>query len=218
VQAKSVFDTRPRLLIALGIAVLAGFLLPHQWRLPVRSIAAWDVGAVVFLCLTVLMMNRSNHHTIRARAAVDNERRWQILLGVLTGIGISLLAIVYMLKDGKNLGTAVLTLHITLAVLTVICSWLLAHTMFALYYAHTYYLGQIKHPDAPTGLDFPEEKEPDYWDFIYFSFVIGMTSQVADVSINSRRFRKLCILHGILSFFFNTAIIAMSINLVAGLV
>ena len=85
--------------------------------------------------------------------------------------------------------------------------------MFALHYAHDYYVSLIRDPDAPASLRFPTEEQPNYWDFMYFSFVIGMTSQVADVEINSRKFRQLCLTHGILSFFFNTAIVAMSINL-----
>jgi uncharacterized membrane protein len=217
-KVKSSFGTRHRLSIALGIGLLVGFLLPPQWRLPVRSIVAWDLGTIVFLCLAALMMNRSNHQIVQARAITDKEHRWQILLGVLIGSGVSLLAIVYMLKDGKSLTPQLLTLHVSLAIITVVCSWLLTHTMFALYYAHSYYVRSIEHPDLPTSLDFPREDQPDYWDFMYFSFVIGMTAQVADVSINSRRFRRLCLMHGILSFFFNTVIVAMNINLIAGLV
>jgi uncharacterized membrane protein len=216
-KVKSGFGTRHRLSIAVGIGLLFGCLLPQQWRLPVRSIVAWDIGGIVFLFLATLMMNRSNHQIVRARAIADQEHRWQILLGVLTGSGVSLLAIVYMLKDGKNLAPQLLTLHVSLAIITVICSWLLTHTMFGLYYAHSYYVRVIEHPDLPPSLDFPHEEQPDYWDFMYFSFIIGMTSQVADVSINSRRFRQLCLIHGILSFFFNTAIVAMNINLIAGL-
>ena len=217
-KLKSGFDTRHRLSIALGIGFIVGLLLPPHFRLPVRSIVAWDAGIVVFLFLTALMINRSNHQLMREWATVDNEHRWQILLGVLTGISFSLLAIIYMLKDGKGLSPQLLTLHVGLAITTVVCSWLLTHIMFALYYAHSYYIGIIKYPDRPPSLDFPQEKQPDYWDFMYFSFVIGMTSQVADVSINSRRFRRLCLMHGILSFFFNAVIVAMNINLIAGLV
>ena len=217
-KLKSGFDTRHRLAIALGIGFIIGLLLPSQFRLPVRSIVAWDAGIVVFLFLTALMINRSNHQLMREWATVDNEHRWQILLGVLTGISFSLLAIIYMLRDGKGLSPQLLTLHVGLAITTVICSWLLTHTMFALYYAHSYYIGIIKYPDRSPSLDFPQEDQPDYWDFLYFSFIIGMTSQVADVSINSRRFRRLCLIHGILAFFFNAVIVAMNINLIAGLV
>lgn len=214
---KSALSTRRRISIAIGIGVLGAFLFPHQWRLPVRSIAVWDMAVVTFLSLTVLMMSRSDHHKIRSLAERDTERRWQILLVALTGSIFSLLAVIYMLKDGKNLSPEILSLHVTMAVLTVVCSWLLVHTMFALYYAHSYYIRTIQHPDRPPSLDFPTELEPDYWDFLYFSFIIGMTSQVADVAINTRQFRRLCTLHGILAFFYNTAIVAMSINLIAGL-
>ncbi len=211
-------DPRYRLSISIGIALLAALLLPHHWRLPLRTIVCWDVGAIVFMSLAVVMMNRSDHHLIRRRAEMNNESRWRILLGGTIGSSISLFAMVNMLKDAKNLGPQSLTLHVGLAVLTVICSWLLVHTMFALHYAHDYYVALVRHPDAPASLGFPTEDNPDYWDFMYFSFVIGMTAQVADVDINSRKFRKLCLIHGILAFFFNTAIVAMSINLIAGLV
>ena len=180
-KVKSGFDTRHRLAISLGIGFFVELLLPSQLRLPVRSIIAWDVGIIVFLFLTVMMINRSSHQLMREWATVDNEHRWQILLGVLTGISFSLLAIIYMLRDGKGLSPQLLTLHVGLAITTVICSWLLTHTMFALYYAHSYYIGIIKYPDRSPSLDFPQEDQPDYWDFLYFSFIIGMTSQVADV-------------------------------------
>jgi uncharacterized membrane protein len=212
------YDPRYRLSISIGIALLVALLLPHSWRLPLRGIICWDVGAIVFMGLAVVMMIQSDHRIMRRRAEINNESRWRILLGGTLGSSVSLLTIVYMLKDAKNLGPQLLTLHVGLATLTVVCSWLLVHTMFALHYAHDYYVALILHPDAPASLAFPTEDNPDYWDFMYFSFVLGMTAQVADVDINSRKFRKLCTLHGILAFYFNTAIVAMSINLIAGLV
>jgi uncharacterized membrane protein len=212
------YDPRYRLAISVGCAPLIALCLPPSWRLPLRAIVAWDVGAVVFIGLAVVMMNRSNHKIMRRRAEVNNESRWSILLCGAIGSGMSLLAIFYMLKDAKQLEPRLLNLHVSLAVLTVICSWFLVHTMFALHYAHDYYVGRVLNPNAPASLNFPTEDEPDYWDFMYFSFVLGMTAQVADVEIDSRKFRKLCTLHGILAFYFNTAIVAMSINLIAGLV
>ncbi len=212
------YDPRYRLSIAIGSSLLVALLLPHSWRLPLRTIVCWDVGAIVFMGLAVVMMNRSDHHIMRRRAEINNESRWRILLGGAIGSGISLLAIVYMLKDAKQLEPKFLALHVGLAALTLACSWFLVHTMFALHYAHDYYVALIRHPDAPASLEFPTEDNPDYWDFMYFSFVLGMTAQVADVDINSRRFRKLCTLHGILAFYFNTVIVAMSINLIAGLI
>jgi uncharacterized membrane protein len=99
-----------------------------------------------------------------------------------------------------------------------LCSWFLIHTMFAIHYAHEYYLRAVKREDSAGGLQFPSEDAPDYWDFMYFSFVIGMTSQVSDVAIASRHLRRVSLVHGILAFFFNTTILATGINLVAGLV
>jgi len=124
-----------------------------------------------------------------------------------------------VLKTGTTTSGNLLALHLTLTVLTIVGSWLLVHTIFALHYAHAYYQPAASSKDGDAGgLDFPSDWEPDYWDFMYFSFVIGMTSQVSDVEVNSRVMRRLALLHGILSFFFNTAILAMSINIIAGLI
>lgn len=212
------YDPRYRITISAVSALIAALVSPPSWRLPLCAIVAWDVGALIFMGLTVLMMNTSNHQIMRRRAELNNESRWRILLGGTLGSGISLLAIIYVLKDAKQLEPKLLALHVGFAGLTVVCSWFLVHTMFALHYAHDYYVARVLTPNAPASLNFPTEDEPDYGDFMYFSFVLGMTAQVADVEINSRKFRKLCMLHGILAFYFNTAIIAMSINLIAGLV
>jgi len=133
----------------------------------------------------------------------------------------SVLAIGFLLSDNKKdqLISSVLALHVTLAVMTIIGSWLLVHTMFALQYAYNYYqASESNKEELSEGLGFPEDREPDYWDFLYFSFVIGMTSQVSDIQTTSRRMRRLALLHGVLSFFFNTTILAMSINIIAALI
>jgi uncharacterized membrane protein len=112
-----------------------------------------------------------------------------------------------------------MTGHVAMAITTVVTSWGLIHTMFALRYAHIFYLRNDERTDARggSGLKFPGESEPDYLDFAYFSFVLGMTCQVSDVQITSRRIRRLALVHGALAFVFNTAILALSINLVSGL-
>jgi uncharacterized membrane protein len=111
-------------------------------------------------------------------------------------------------------------LHLLMSLVAVISSWMLVHTVFGLRYAHTYY-GDPDGPAGPQqhagGLEFPGGREPDYMDFAYFSFVIGMTFQVSDVQITSREFRKLVLLHGMLSFGFNTVILALTINTVSSL-
>ncbi len=214
----STLDPRPRLLIALGVSALVALMLPPQLRLAFRGIVAWDLGVVSFLVLVLIMMYRTTHERMRRSAQVNNENRVSLLFGGVMGACISMLAIVYMLQDTKGLTPQALSAHVAAAVVTVICSWFLIHTMFAIHYAHEYYLQAVNREDGTGGLQFPTEGSPDYWDFLYFSFVIGMTSQVSDVAISSQNLRRLSLVHGILSFFFNTTILAMSINLIAGLV
>jgi uncharacterized membrane protein len=155
---------------------------------------------------------------MRRSAKAQDESRLAILILVVASACTSLLAIGFMLKDNKGLPAAILTLHIMLSGVTVLCSWLLVHTMFALHYSHYYYRDESETTSEGTGgLDFPSEQQPDYWDFLYFSFVIGMTCQVSDVQITSRPIRRLALVHGILTFFFNTVILALSISIIAGL-
>ena len=104
----------------------------------------------------------------------------------------------------------------TLAILSIVCSWGLVHTVFTLRYAHLFYGDDPTQTKRPGGLDFPHEPEPDYLDFAYFSFVIGMTSQVSDVAIGSKPMRRPALVHGVLSFLFNTIIIALTISGLAG--
>lgn len=173
-----------------------------------------------FLFLSWWVMLRATPETMRLNARRQDEGRL-VILGLVTAAAcVSILAIGFLLKDTKSGSGAIVLLHIVLSVVTIVGSWLLVHTIFALHYAYEYYRDESKSldTDKAEGLDFPSDIEPDYWDFLYFSFVIGMTSQVSDVQIASRSMRRLALLHGILSFFFNTAIVAMSINIIAGLV
>lgn len=165
-------------------------------------------------------MLRATPEKMRRLAQSDDEGRIVILSLITAAACASLLAIGFMLNDLKGLTTKVLILHTALSVVTIIGSWLLVHTIFALHYAHGYYQDDSKTLSEckAKGLDFPNDIEPDYWDFLYFSFVIGMTSQVSDVEVSSRSLRRLALLHGVLSFFFNTTILAISINIIAGLI
>ncbi len=214
----STLDPRPRLFIALGVGAIVAFSLPQQLRLAFRGLIAWDLGVISFLLLVIVMMSGASHERMRRRAEANNESRISLLLGGVAAACISLLAIVYMLQDTKDLKAPALSAHIGAAVFTVLCSWFLIHTMFAIHYAHEYYIRAVKREDGTGGLQFPNENAPDYWDFMYFSFVIGMTSQVSDVGVASRDLRRVSLVHGILAFFFNTTILATGINLVAGLV
>jgi len=174
---------------------------------------------ISFLAASWMLMMHVKTKTMRHNAQSQDEGR-AVILGLITAAAsASLLAIAFVLREAKGKEINIVIPHVILAVVTIIGAWLLVHTIFAMHYAHEYY------QDHPTqshikaaGLDFPEDIEPDYWDFLYFSFVIGMTSQVSDVPITSRSLRRLALTHGVLSFFYNTAIVAMSINIIAGLI
>ena len=209
-----------RLLIAILFSGVVFLLLPSRLLLPTRVIIAWDAGFVCLLALISSIMISATPQKMRHRAQQQDANRWVISNIVIGAACASLLAILVMLKSTpKGSSITLLTLHLTLSAVTIVSSWLLMHTVFALHYAHKYYRDNRATPmvDDSEGLDFPRQKQPDYWDFLYFSVVIGMTFQVSDVQITSRSMRRLVLVHGVLSFFFNTVILALSINLVAGL-
>ncbi|HEY9771549.1 MAG TPA: DUF1345 domain-containing protein [Coleofasciculaceae cyanobacterium] len=207
-------DTKPRLFVAIVGSVLIYILTPQWLQLYTRIIIAWNAGVIVFLASVFLMTSRATSEKMRSQAQRQDESRWIILIVVVVAACTSLLAIVFMLNGSKN-SQPLLILHIILALFTIFASWLLIHTMFALHYAHLYY--QNNHQQLEP-LEFPGEKLPDYADFIYFSLGIGMTSQVADVQIASRILRRLALVHQVLSFFFNTLILALAINIMASLI
>jgi uncharacterized membrane protein len=130
-----------------------------------------------------------------------------------------LFAVAILIGEAKGLSKAILIGHLLLAGGTVVSSWVLVHTVFTMHYAHAYYrkLDDEQESSEGEGVEFPNEKEPDFLDFAYFSFVIGMTCQVSDVQISSRAIRRLALVHGLLSFVFNTVILALTINLSSGL-
>ena len=210
---------RSRLILSIFVAVIVAVLLPHWLSLLTRILCIWNAGMISFLLATWTLMLQAKTKTMRRNAQSQDEGRLVILSLITAAACASILAIVFILKESKGQDINTLIPHVILAVITIIGSWLLVHTIFAMHYAHEYYQDHQTLSDTKAGgLDFPDDIEPDYWDFLYFSFVIGMTSQVSDVQITSRSLRQLSLLHGILSFFFNTAIVAMSINIIAGLI
>ncbi len=187
----------------MGASGLTYFLLPDWMLFSTRLIIAWDVGVVCFLILALITIDSATPKKMRRSAQHQDDSRLTILTIVVAAACASLLAIGFMPKGSKNVPEWILGLHILLAVVTVVTSWLLTHTMFALYYAHLYYRDDKASATSQNaeGLDFPGDKEPDYWDFLYFSYVIGMTCQVSDVPVTSRSMRRLALVHGVLTFF-----------------
>ena len=210
---------RSRLILSIIFALIVSSILPSGFSLSTRILCIWNAGMISFLAASWMLMMHVKTKTMRHNAQSQDEGRAVILGLIIAAASASLLAIAFVLREAKGKEINIVIPHVILAVVTIIGSWLLVHTIFAMHYAHEYY------QDHPTqshikaaGLDFPEDIEPDYWDFLYFSFVIGMTSQVSDVPITSRSLRRLALMHSILSFFYNTAIVAMSINIIAGLI
>jgi uncharacterized membrane protein len=155
---------------------------------------------------------------MRRRAARQDLGRWVILLAIVAGALFSLLALVYVQKTFKAAPDGEPPLYLATIVATLLLSWFLVHTVFSLHYAHGYYGPSDVEDDEDGlvgGLEFPLEKQPDYWDFMYFSYVVGMTSQVSDVQVSGRELRRLTLIHGVVSFFFNTIILALTINILA---
>lgn len=208
-----------RLLASVAVTVISFFLFP-QLLLATRLLVAWNLGVLCLLALSWVMIFRTTPEQMRKQARDEDESPRTIFIILVVTACASFLAIIFLLASakGEKLPPSELSSHVALSVGAVLNAWFLIHTTFTIHYANYYYRGEEDgNPETIGGLQFPEEKEPDYLDFAYFSFVIGMTTQVSDVSISSRRMRRLALLQGLLSFAFNTAILALSINVVAGL-
>jgi uncharacterized membrane protein len=214
-----VIAARPRLFAASLGGIVVFLLLPDTVGLPIRFVLGWDLGAAAYIAMTLTMMARSPQR-LRYRAQLEDASKWAILALMVAATLASLLSIGFVLHEAKNQTGWVADEHVLIAGGTILLSWGFAHLLFAIHYAHAFY------DDSPTkqdpkavagGLAFPGEKNPDYWDFLYFSFVVGMTCQVSDVQVTGRIMRRLTLSHGVISFLFNTVILALSINLLAGL-
>jgi uncharacterized membrane protein len=212
-------EAHQRLLVS-AVAALGVFLLARTlYDLPAQIMLTWIAYSLTVLGLTWYTILTAHPREIRQLARLQDSSRTLIFLFVLVASGASLLAVLVLLQSTGGMSRQETTAHIAMSILSVICSWWLVHTLFVLRYAHLYY-GDVlagKEGDNPGGLDFPGNEEPDYLDFVYFSFIIGMTCQVSDVQITSRSIRRLAWLHGILTFAYNTVIVALSINIISSL-
>lgn len=215
-QRLALIDAHHRFLTAAGFGILAFLLLPPGWPVFTRVLAAWNVLSGTILTLAWVTIIHADPGEAASTAKLQDSGRTAIFAVVLVAACASLFTVGALLGTAKGLGHGRLVEHILFAVGTVFCSWTLVHTVFTLRYAHIFYdLDEENH--RPGGLKFPDEDNPDYLDFAYFSFVVGMTCQVSDVGISGRRLRRLALVHGLITFGFNTAIVAMSVNLISGL-
>ena len=196
-----------RLAVSTGLGIIVYFAI-HRFRpdLP-AGILAWDVAVFCFLLLTYRVIADHSIDSIRRRAATLDTRASVLMVLVVAAACVSL----YGLSLNLDALPGHPELRVVLAGVTVAGSWSLIHTIFSLHYAHFYYA-------APEGgLIFPGGEDPNYYDFLYYGFVVGMTCQVSDVQVSSPPWRRLVLAHGVMSFLFNTVVLALSINLLAGL-
>jgi uncharacterized membrane protein len=213
-------DARHRLLLSIAVSGVVFLLLPASLLLQTRALITWDFGVLFLLTLVGIIARNTTPQQMRRRVQSQDQKPSAILVFAIAAASASLFAIGFILGNTKGMSPTTIASHVALSVLAILCSWLLTHTAFALHYAHNYYSkdDSLSQASEVGGLNFPGEELPDYWDFLYFSLVIGMTSQVSDVTISSRSLRRLALVHGVLSFIFNTAILALSINIIAGLI
>ncbi len=205
-----------KLMIATAVGIVFTLLLPGDLRMPTRLLAGWDVGVALYLVLTLTMIRRADVARIRKRAAEQDEGAFAILLLTIVATIASLVAIVFELGGLKEAAQGDAITQVLLAAATILLSWSFVHTIFSLHYAHEYY-GE-RSDGIIGGLKFPGDPKPDYWDFLYFSLVIGMTSQVSDVAVTSKIIRRMVAAHGVLSFFFNLTVLALTVNMISNLV
>lgn len=208
---------RPRLFSSILVGILVTFLLPHDvaqhWIS--RTIIGWNAGVCLYLLLALRMMFWSDTERMRRRARMQDEGRIVILVLVVLAAVASLGAIVAELAVVKDMHGALRYAHIALAAMTIVTSWAFTHLMFALHYAHDYYTALSRNKSG--GLEFPGNAQPDYGDFLYFSCIIGTSAQTADISFTSPAMRRVGLMHCVLAFFFNTTLLALTINIASGL-
>jgi Predicted membrane protein len=213
-------DARHRLIIALLAATVVSLSLRGRVRSSTEVIATWDAFVFCVLFLAWLTILTTPVHKLRSRAKEQDLSRLVIFVFVVVAACAALFAVGFLISVNKAELRGHFTAHLLLVLGTVIFSWSVVHTAFGLHYAHAFY-GDSDEPGADEhagGLLFPgSEQMPDYFDFAYFSFVIGMTCQVSDVQITSRRMRRLTLVQSVLSFGFNTVILALLINTVSSL-
>ncbi|MCL6524242.1 MAG: DUF1345 domain-containing protein [Thermoflavifilum sp.] len=208
-----------RMLIALGVAIITGYMLRQ------RAIQTWEwvlcmwLGfALSLIALIWMSIFRLHPSQVRRQAAVLDTANVVVFILIILAAVCSLIAIFQLLLIQANSTHQALLRHLWLSVAVISSSWFLVHSMFTLHYAHLYYFGNVAaNKQLAGGLDFPDNHRPDYLDFAYFAFCVGMTFQVSDVVVRSGRIHRLVLLHSLISFVFNTVILALMVSLLSGI-
>ena len=206
-----------RTIAAFALAVVSFASLGRLLEPAGRAIAAWDIGAFVLLAEFAVMFAGATPAQMSERAERQSEGEWTAFWVTIGAVVFSFVAVTNALSDTSHLPARVADVRVALVAATLLLSWLVTQAVFAARYAHEWY-ERDRTGTLARGLAFPGEDQPDYWDFVYFSVVLGMTFQVSDVDITRRSLRRLAAVHGFLGFVFNTVIVALTVNLAAALV
>lgn len=208
-----VLFARPRLLVSILVGLCVVALLPlysDQFRGVTRVLVGWDIGVALYLMLAFWMIATSDVAQIHRQSLAEDEGSFAILALTIVSAGASVGAVFawieYATRDETFSAPGLIFLLVT-----IMLSWTFIHTMFALHYAHEYY---AEHGKRGGGLIFPRDHEPDYWDFVYLAFSVGTATSVSDVEVTSKRIRRTVLVHGIVAFFFNVTVIALTVGLV----
>ena len=207
------FWLRPRLLICAALALALALLLPvpAAWT---RLLVGWCTGVFAYVALIILQAARGSGEMLRRQASRLNDSAFTISIFAVLAAAASCGAVA-MLLFGQQEQDAYRIPHVALAVLTLVCAWTFVQVVFTTHYAHVYYGEEDgKHRG---GLDFNGDTSPDFWDFFYFSVTIGATSQTSDTDITSKPMRRIATVQTIYAYFFNTSLLALAINMAAGL-
>jgi uncharacterized membrane protein len=209
-----VLRNRPRMVVAFVVGLLCAFAVPYPLRPTVRALIGWDCAIWLYLAMMWVRMVRAHHHGVREIAMREDENATTVLTIICVATVASIAAIAIELATAKNVGFRAGLGHYAVTASTMFGAWFLIPTIFTLHYARLYYTS----PSGERVLQFPDRSlEPDYWDFLYFAFTIAVASQTSDVELASRSARRAALAQSILSFYFNLAVLGLSINVAAGL-
>ncbi|MBU6448721.1 MAG: DUF1345 domain-containing protein [Rhodospirillales bacterium] len=211
-----ILRARPFFTICYGIGALAWVLMFPLKNPAVRAVAAWDTGSLLYLAVTLTMFFLTEDRDISLDAKSHHEGEWTVFTLTLLGAGMSF-ASLFLFSHAANQKAHFTGAYLAFVVLTLALSWAVTHLTFAYRYAHEYYSYDLGGETVDGGIEFPKDNRPDYLDFVYFSFVLGMTFQVSDCNVTSKKLRRLATMQGLIGFVFNTVILALSVNIAASL-
>lgn len=214
----SQLDAHHRLIISLIFSLISYLLISHGDFTPRYFLIIWLAYSVSHLLLSWITISLVHPLDVEKTVSLQDSSRSFIFIFIIAAALAGLFSVVLLLSSSKTLAGKQPVEYTLLSICSVITAWWILHTVFTFRYAHLYY-EQLpeKKTEFVKGLDFPKEEKPDYLDFAYFSFVVGMTFQVSDVQVTSKRLRRLCLIHALISFVFNTVIIALSISVISNL-